>query len=91
MESPKTLLKAVRYFSDEQTCINFVAGMRWLDGRVVCAHCEEKEGGRRHYWLDSQRRWKCYKCRKQFSVKVGTIFEDSPLSLCKWLPTSGCS
>lgn len=86
MESPKTLLEAVRYFSDEQTCINTVAAMRWLDGNVVCAHCETKEGDRKHYWLAKQKRWKCYACRKQFSVKVGTIFEDSPLSLSKWLP-----
>ena len=56
-----------------------MAGLRLFD--PLC-------GGREHYWLDTQKRWKCKngKCKKQFSVKVGTIFEDSPISLTKWLP-----
>jgi len=40
-----------------------------------------------HYWLESQKRWKCKECWKQFSVKLGTIFEDSPITLEKWLVT----
>ena len=40
---------------------------------------------RNHYWLTTQKRWKCHACRKQFSVKVGTIFEDSPIELSKWM------
>ena len=55
--------------------------MRWPDG-PVCPHCQSKE----HYYLATQKRWKCKACRKQFSVKVGTIFEDSPIPLQKWLP-----
>ena len=81
MESPKTLLQAVQYFADEQVCIDAVASMRWPDG-PVCPHCQAKE----HYYLATQKRWKCKACRKQFSVKVGTIFEDSPIPLQKWLP-----
>jgi hypothetical protein len=46
------------------------------------ADCEAEKP----YWLDTQKRWKCRKCRKQFSVKVGSIFEDSPIALQKWLP-----
>jgi transposase-like protein len=82
MDAPKTLLEAIQYFSDERICINAVAEMRWPNG-VACPHCEAKEP----YWLDTQKRWKCRKCRKQFSVKAGSIFEDSPISLQKWLPT----
>jgi len=78
----KTLQDAIRYFSDEQICIDAVAQMRWPDGKPHCPACN----GTEHYWLDTQKRWKCKECWKQFSVKVGTIFEDSPLSLCKWLP-----
>lgn len=78
---PKTLQAAIRYFSNEQVCIDAVAKMRWPDG-VECPACSHKE----HYWLDSQKRWKCKECWKQFSVKLGTIFEDSALSLTKWLP-----
>src|SRR6266478_5226676 len=77
---PKTLQQAIRYFSDEQTCIDTIAQLRWSDG-PVCPKC----GGKEHYYLASQLRWKCKECYKQFSVKVGTIFEDSPISLDKWL------
>lgn len=77
---PKTLQQAIKYFSDEQVCIDTVAALRWPKG-PVCPHCQGKE----HYYLATQKRWKCKACKKQFSVKVGTIFEDSPISLDKWL------
>lgn len=80
MEKPKTLQQAVRYFSDEQTCIETIAALRWPNGSV-CPKCEHTQ----HYYLATQRRWKCKQCKKQFSVKVGTIFEDSPIGLDKWL------
>jgi transposase-like protein len=87
MEMPTTLIEAIKYFSDEQTCINAVAYLRWEDGSPVCPKCHaEQTGERNHYWLTSQKRWKCYKCYRQFSVKLGTIFEDSPIPLQKWLP-----
>jgi transposase-like protein len=85
IEQPKTLIEAIRYFSNEQTCIDAVASLKWLDGKPVCPKCNTAEGERKHYWLASQKRWKCYACRKQFSVKVGTIFEDSPIGLDKWM------
>jgi transposase-like protein len=79
MDKPKTLQQAIRYFSDEQVCIDTVAALRWPNG-VTCPACGHKE----HYYLVSQRRWKCKDCHRQFSVKLGTIFEDSPISLDKW-------
>jgi transposase-like protein len=85
MTQPKTLTAAIRYYSDEQTCIDAVAALRWENGIPVCPKCHTAEGERKHYWLDAQKRWKCYACRKQFSVKVGSIFEDSALPLDKWL------
>ncbi len=85
MYIPKTLTEAVRYYQDEQVCINAVAELRWPDGKPVCPKCGVAEGERKHYWLATQKRWKCYACRKQFSVKVNSLFEDSPLSLDKWL------
>ena len=81
MKAPKTLLEAVQYFSDEQVCIDTVAMMRWPQG-VRCGHCDTDKP----YYLKAQKRWKCRSCRKQFSVKVNSIFEDSPISLKKWLP-----
>src|ERR1700722_15924695 len=81
MESPRTLLEAIQYFSNEQVCIDAVAAMRWPLG-VVCAAC----GADKPYYLKAAKRWKCRECRGQFSVKVNSIFEDSPISLTKWLP-----
>jgi transposase-like protein len=77
----KTLQQAIRYFSDEDVCIDTVANLRWPEGIPVCPKCIGKD----HYYLKTQKRWKCKKCGRQFSVKVGTIFEDSPIPLDKWL------
>ena len=79
-KKPKTLQEAIRYYSDEQVCIDTVAALRWPNG-PECPACTHKE----HYYLKTQKRWKCKECYKQFTVKLGTIFEDSPLSLDKWL------
>jgi len=62
---------------------NFKLSLKIIDSRIACPKCSAAD--RKHYWLDSQKRWKCYSSRKQFSVKVGTIFEDSPLGLDIWL------
>ncbi len=77
----KTLQQAIRYFSDENVCIDAVANLRWPDGIPTCPKCIGKD----HYYLATQKRWKCKACGRQFSVKVGTIFEDSPIPLDKWL------
>lgn len=82
IREPKTLQDAIRYFSDEDVCIRAVSRLRWRSGKPECPACGHTE----HYYLATQRRWKCKECWKQFSVKVGTIFEDSALSLTKWLP-----
>src|SRR5579864_5620116 len=82
MTEIKTLQQAILHFSNEQTCIDAVAAMRWPDGKPVCPSCQHQE----HYYLATQKRWKCKECWKQFSVKVGTIFEDSHIPLSKWMP-----
>jgi transposase-like protein len=82
MGTPKTLQQAIQHYSDEQVCIDAVAKMRWADGVPVCPACGHKD----HYYLKTQKRWKCKECYKQFTVKLGTVFEDSPISLTKWLP-----
>jgi len=81
MDKPQTLQQVIQHFSDEQVSIDAVAKMRWPDG-VECPACSAKEP----YWIKTQKRWKCRDCRRQFSVKLGTIFEDSPIPLQKWLP-----
>jgi transposase-like protein len=82
MAYPVTLVDAVKYFSDEQVCINEVSAMKWPDGQISCSGCGEIGNT---IWLANQKRWKCRGCKKQFSVKVGTIFHDSPLGLDKWM------
>ena len=82
-EGPETLLNAIRHFADEDVALAFVADLRWPDGEQVCPKCGSVG---EHYFLKTRRVWKCRDCRKQFSIKVGTIFEDSPISLSKWLP-----
>ena len=83
MDEPRTLLEAVRHFSNYGTCHDFLVGLRWPDG-VRCPAC----GCDRVSWLANVRRWKCSEKhpQRQFSLKTGTIFEDSPLPLSKWLP-----
>jgi transposase-like protein len=79
---PNTLIQAVQYFADLDVAQNFFVGIRWPGG-VTCPHCGSKDV---HY-LANQRRWKCKEKhpQRQFSAKVGTVFEDSPLGLDKWL------
>lgn len=72
-------------FHDPLMAADYLASIRWPDGKPVCPHCGD--GERRHYPLKSKTRrlWKCAACRKQFSVTVGTIFESSHIGLHKWL------
>jgi len=79
---PQTLLEAIKYFADADLALNFVASIRWPDGQARCPKCAKSNAG----FLTTRRLWKCRECGKQFSVKVGTIFEDSALGLDKWLP-----
>ena len=75
------LMAAIRHYSNPLTCIREVAEVKWPKGQPVCPRCEGKE----HFFLNTRLMWKCKACKKQFSVKVGTIFEDSPIGLDKWL------
>lgn len=74
------LLEAIRYFSDPLVCLEAVSKAKWPKG-PECPRCQSK----RLSFLRTRLTWTCLACRKQFSVKVGTIFEDSPIVLDKWL------
>jgi len=84
MAAPRTLQQAILFFSDYANCHKAVSEIRWPDGVVRCPHC----GSENVTYLKSVRRWKCYgkHPKAQFSLKVGTIFEDSAIGLEKWLP-----
>lgn len=85
LTAPATLLEAVRFFGDPDVCIAYMAKARWgsIDA-VTCPTC----GSQKVHYLDARRLWQCNTKhpKRQFSVKVGTIFEDSALGLDKWLP-----
>ncbi len=81
---PETLVEAVRYFADPDTCRDFLAELRWPKGEPVCPSCGSADTA----LIPTRGLWRCRnrECKRQFSVKVGTIFEDSPIGLDKWLP-----
>jgi len=83
MKTPRTLIEAIRFFSNQDNCLNYVVPRRWPDG-VECPRCGRKDVR----FLPNQRRWECRAKhpRRQFSVKTGTVLEDSPIGLDKWLP-----
>jgi transposase-like protein len=83
MKEPKSLLEAIRYFSDPDVCLDFMAHLRWPDGKATCPTC----GSQDVRFISTRRLWECKTKhpRRQFSIKVGTIFEDSPIGLDKWL------
>jgi transposase-like protein len=80
---PKTLQDAVKYFSDPENCMNWLKTKRWPDGVPVCPTCGRGDAT----YLPESQKWQCKSAHKsrQFSARVGTIFEDSPISLEKWL------
>lgn len=83
MENVKTLQQAIIYFKDYENCHNLMVSLRWPDGAVKCPAC----GSEKVTYLAKARVWKCYSKhpKAKFSLKTGTIFEDSPISLDKWL------
>jgi transposase-like protein len=83
MRSPKTLQEAIIHFANAENCLAYMAAHRWPNG-VECPTCGRKDVT----YLTVQKRWQCKSvhAKRQFTAKVGTIFEDSPLGLEKWLP-----
>ncbi|HXW50973.1 MAG TPA: IS1595 family transposase, partial [Candidatus Acidoferrales bacterium] len=78
---PRTLLEAVRYFADLDVARGFLAHLKWPDG-ITCPSCASQDISD----MPTRKMYRCKLCKRQFSVKVGTIFEDSPIGLDKWLP-----
>src|SRR5438093_8871120 len=86
METPSDLRNAIVYFNDVEHCREFMVELRWPDGKVKCPRC----GSEHVLWIAKERVWKCYgkHDHAKFSLKTGTIFEDSPIGLDKWLPAA---
>ena len=84
MDSPKTLLEAINFFAEYENCRQFMVAIRWEDGVVRCPTCNSDKV----IYLQNARVYYCKAkhAKQKFSLKIGTIFEDSPISLSKWLP-----
>lgn len=84
MKSPTTLQQAIQFFGDSENCRRFMIAVRWPDGKVRCPQCDSDKVT----YLETARLYRCYgdHPRQKFSLKVGTVFEDSPIGLDKWLP-----
>lgn len=84
MGTPRTLQQAIQHFANPDNCRQAVMAIRWPNGTVACPAC----GSLHVKYLEKARVWKCYEKhpKAKFSLKTGTIFEDSPLGFDKWLP-----
>ena len=78
---PKTLQEAIAYFSDPDQAFQYAVKLRFPDGKIYCPRC----GAEKYSFVSTRRLWFCYACKKQFTVKVKTIMEDSPIGLDKWM------
>jgi transposase-like protein len=81
MDTPKTLQTAIAYFADPERAFHAAVQYRWPGGNVTCPRC----GKAKHSFIKTRKLWFCYVCKKQFTVKVGTVMEDSPITLDKWM------
>ncbi|MGA2459418.1 MAG: IS1595 family transposase [Terriglobales bacterium] len=81
LKTPKTLQEAIAHFSDPELTFEYAKQYRWPDGIVKCPRCN----GTKHSFIKTRKIWFCYDCKKQFTLKVGTIMEDSPITLDKWM------
>ena len=83
MKTPTTLIEAVAYFSDPDRAFEYAVKLRWPNG-VACPRMGR--GSAAVQFIKTRKIWRCKECKRQFTVKVGTIFEDSPIPFTKWLP-----
>jgi transposase-like protein len=81
MKKPITLSQAIAYFADAERAFDYAKSLRWSDGKVTCPRC----GSESNSFVKTRSLWFCNGCKKQFTVKVGTVFEDSPMGLDRWM------
>jgi transposase-like protein len=81
MDTLRTLQEAIICFSDADRAFQYAINFRFPNGVIACPRCNSEK----HSFIKTRKIWFCYGCNKQFSLKVGTIFEDSPLGPDKWM------
>lgn len=80
-KKPVALQQAINYFSDADRAFRYAIELRWPDGKIICPRC----GSEKHSFVSTRKIWFCAGCKKQFTLKVGTIFEDSALGIDTWM------
>jgi transposase-like protein len=87
MKAPRTLQEAIIYFADPDRAFDYAVKLRWPDGKIICPRCSSGSNYhiRRKTKKGTARLWLCRGCNRQFTLKVNTIFEDSPITLDKWM------
>jgi transposase-like protein len=81
VKEPRTLQEAIVCFGDTDRCFEYAKHLRWIGGHVTCPRC----GQAKHSFIKTRKLWFCYVCKKQFTLKVGTVMEDSAIKLDKWM------
>jgi transposase-like protein len=81
LKKPVTLQEAIIYFADADRAFRYAVELRWPDAKIDCPRCGSEE----HSFISTRKIWFCKGCKKQFTIKVGTIFEDSALGIDKWM------
>jgi len=81
VEFPETLHEAIKYFSDADRAFEYMKCVRWPDGKVTCPRC----GSDQNSFVSTRKLWHCKGCKRQFTIKIGTVFEDSPITYEKWI------
>src|SRR5271165_6793782 len=81
LPEPKTLQGAIAYFADPDRCFEYAKTLRWPDGTLHCPRCSAAKNS----FVKTRKLWFCYACKRQFTIKVKTIMEDSPITLDKWM------
>ncbi len=86
MKAPQTLQQAIQFFADYENCRQFMIAVRWPGGKVRCPYCDSQQVT----YLEKARLYRCYENhpKQKFSLKIGTVYEDSPVPLEKWLPAT---
>ena len=84
LKEPQTLLEAMQHYTNEAKCVDLLSSVKWQDSEMCCPKC----GSTNVVGMTTRPKFLCREkgCKKQFSIKVGTIMEDSALPITKWIP-----
>jgi len=85
LQTPRTLQEAIKFFADPEKAFQYAVQWRWPDGKIACPRCKSEKHSFINAKGGARKLWFCYACKKQFTLKVGTIFEDSAVPVDKWM------